>query len=167
MRTFWLIVSLVLIVSCTNDADSLFESSTSLEETQLDTEMMDEEEVPLEWYTLIETLFSPANKDKVIIVRSEPDEKTDTRVYTMRYIREEEYMRSVPMLKTRSTEGEADASWTYWGDICGKLDAIKFANYVEKKYGSTTYETRFEAIDGKNCKRAYHRKGKDKMKPSN
>lgn len=153
-----LLIGILLSMNACTSSDTYVQEQRLGDEEQLFT--MDNLEVadfPPEWDVLLISLFSEVNANKLITARFDVDEKSGQ--HTMQFRVEEEMATegTFPRLKNRGEDNERE--WTYWGEVCGIMSAKRFADFLQNKYAGFAYETRFEPIEGSDCRKAYYREG--------
>ncbi len=171
MKKFLYLISILIVsvfIACTNDNTFYHEdinkdeelTSEALMDEDLKTEMSELETsgTSPELLFLLSSIFSEGNENKIITTRFDFNEKNDGRILTSRYETENDLLNaSCKILKNRE-EGN-NKEWIYWGEVCGIMSAKKFVDFLEEKFKNKTYETRFEPIPGKKCRKAYYRAG--------
>lgn len=146
-----IVLGLLFVSSCGNDSsvangDMIFDDVLPTK-----SEDLDDEDLSLDFTIFYTTIFSEANAGKSIFMRFDCDEDSGGRILTARFEPKGSFL---PDIKTRS---EDDSSWTFYGEVCTKLEALKFYNFLEKKFKDAPYEVRVEPVG--DCKKVFYREG--------
>ncbi len=155
--TIILSIGILLSVSACTGSDMYMQEQISAGDGQLlETKKWEEADLSPEWNVLAISLFSEANANRIITARFDVDKKSGQPVMQFRVGEEGAKEDTRPILKTRE---ENNRKWIYWGEVCGIMSAKRFADFLQKKFAGVPYETRFEPIEGEDCRKAYYREG--------